>query len=72
MPCPMHRDRINHPPHSIARCRELIAVAVSQIDGDPIVGDRVLALSWSLRALVARMNGIVEIDAGENGENVGL
>jgi hypothetical protein len=24
------------------------------------------------RALVARMNGIVEIDAGENGENVGL
>src|SRR5262245_11117523 len=33
-------DRMDHPPDSVSRCRELIAVAVSQIDGDPIVGDR--------------------------------
>ena len=32
-------DRIDHPSDSVSRCRELIAVAVSQIDGDPIVGD---------------------------------
>jgi len=31
---------MDHPPDSVSRCRELIAVAVSQIDGDPIVGDR--------------------------------
>ena len=30
---------MDHPPDSVSRCRELIAVAVSQIDGDPIVGD---------------------------------
>jgi hypothetical protein len=30
---------MNHPPDSISRCRELIAVAISQIDCDPIVGD---------------------------------
>jgi len=30
---------MDHPPDIISRCRELIAVAVSQIDGDPIVGD---------------------------------
>ena len=35
-------DRIDHPPDSVSRCRELIAVAVSQIDGDPIVGDRLV------------------------------
>ena len=31
---------MDHPPDSVSRCRELIAVAVTQIDGDPIVGDR--------------------------------
>ena len=31
---------MDHPPHIVSRCRELIAVAVTQIDGDPIVGDR--------------------------------
>ena len=35
-------DLINHPSLSIARCRELIAVAVSQIDGEPIVSDRLV------------------------------
>ena len=35
-------NRIDHPPDSISRCRELIAVAVSQIDGDPIVSDRLV------------------------------
>ena len=29
----------DEPPDSVSRCRELIAVAVSQIDGGPIVGD---------------------------------
>ena len=33
-------DRIDHPRDGVSRCRELIAVAVSQIDGDPIVCDR--------------------------------
>ena len=33
-------DRIDHPPDSVSHCRELIAVAVSEIDGDPIVGNR--------------------------------
>ena len=31
---------MDHPPDSISRCRELIAIAISQIDGDPIVSDR--------------------------------
>ena len=35
-------DQMNHPPDGISRCRELIAVAISQIDGDPIVGDRLV------------------------------
>jgi hypothetical protein len=35
-------DRIDHLASSVSRCRELIAVAVSQIDGDPIVGDRLV------------------------------
>ena len=35
-------DRLNHLPDSVARCRELIAVAVSQIDGEPIVSDRLV------------------------------
>ena len=31
--------RINHLPHGITSCRELIAVAVTPIDRDPIVRD---------------------------------
>src|SRR5262245_41739723 len=34
--------RVDYLPDSISRCRELITVAVSQIDGDPIVGDRLV------------------------------
>jgi hypothetical protein len=34
--------RVDHPPHSITRCRELIAVAVAQIDRDPVVRDRLV------------------------------
>ena len=30
---------MDHPPDRVSRCRELIAVAISQTDGDPIVGD---------------------------------
>ena len=33
---------MNHPSDGVSRCRELIAVAVSQIDNDPIVGDRLV------------------------------
>ena len=33
---------MNHLTDSVSRCRELIAVAVSQIDDDPIVGDRLV------------------------------
>src|SRR5215472_16270644 len=36
------RDGMDHPPDSVSRCRKLITVAVSQIDGDPIVGDRLV------------------------------
>ena len=35
-------DGFNHLCCSIARCRELIAIAISQIDGDPIVSDRLV------------------------------
>lgn len=53
------KDRINHPPHSIARCRELIAVAVSQIDGDPIVGDRLV--DPALEITVAHFKKIIAL-----------
>jgi hypothetical protein len=33
---------MDHPPDSVSRWRELIAVAVSQIYGNPIVGDRLV------------------------------
>jgi len=32
----------DHPPHGITLCRELIAVAVAQIDRDPVVRDRLV------------------------------
>ena len=52
-------DRINHPPHGIARCRELIAVAVAQIDGDPIVGDRLV--DPALEITVANFKKIIAL-----------
>ena len=33
---------MDHPSDGVSRCREVIAVAVSQIDGYPIVGDRLV------------------------------
>ena len=50
---------INHLPESIARCRELIAVAVSQIDGDPIVGDRLV--DPALEITVAHLEKIIAL-----------
>jgi len=35
-------DRTDRLPDSISGCCKLVAVAVSQIDGDPIVGDRLV------------------------------
>ena len=50
---------INHLPESIARCRELIAVAVSQIDGDPIVGD--CLVDPALEITVAHLEKIIAL-----------
>ena len=52
-------DRIDHPPGSVPRCRELIAVAVSQIDGDPIVGDRLV--DPALEITVAHFKKIIAL-----------
>ena len=52
-------DRIDHPPDSVSRCRELIAVAVSQIDGDPIVGDRLV--DPALEITVAHFKKIIAL-----------
>ena len=52
-------DRIDRPPDSISRCRELIAVAVSQIDGDPIVGDRLV--DPALEIAVAHFKKIIAL-----------
>ena len=50
---------MNHPPDSVSRCRELIAVAVSQIDGDPIVGDRLV--NAALEITVAHFKKIIAL-----------
>ena len=52
-------DLIDHPSYSIARCREVIAVAVSQIDGDPIVCDRLV--DPALEITVAHIEEIVTL-----------
>jgi hypothetical protein len=52
-------DRMNHPPDNVSRCRELIAVAVSQIDGDPIVGDRLV--NAALEITVAHFKKIIAL-----------
>jgi len=69
-------DLIDHPSYSIARCREVIAVAVSQIDGDPIVCDRLV--DPALEITVAHIEEIVTLQcagrrypmAHENGEDL--
>ena len=38
--CQLAKSRVDHPPHGITLYRELIAVAVAQIDRDPVVCDR--------------------------------
>ena len=50
---------MDHPPDSVSRCRELITVAVSQIDGDPIVGDRLV--DPSLEITVAHFKKIIAL-----------
>ena len=52
-------DWIDHPPDSVSRCRELIAVAVSQIDGDPIVGDSLV--DPALEITVAHFKKIIAL-----------
>ena len=52
-------DPINCLSYSIARCREVIAVAVSQIDGDPIVSDRLV--DPPLEITVAHIQKIVAL-----------
>ena len=51
---------MNYPPDSVSRCRELIAVAVSQIDGDPIVGDRLV--DPALEITVAHFKKIIALE----------
>ena len=53
------RGPIDHSPDSVSRCRELIAVAVSQIDGDPIVGDRLV--NPALEITVAHFKKIIAL-----------
>jgi hypothetical protein len=50
---------MNHPPDGISRYRELIAVAISQIDGDPIVGDRLV--DPALEITVAHFKKIIAL-----------
>ena len=40
--CRLAKSRVNHPPHGITLCGELVAVAVAQIDRDPVVRDRLV------------------------------
>src|SRR5215468_8390838 len=50
---------MDHLPDSVSRCRELIAVAVSQVDGDPIVGDRLV--DPALEITVAHFKKIIAL-----------
>ena len=50
---------MDRPPDRVSRCRELIAVAVSQIDGDPIVGDRLV--DPALEITVAHFKKIIAL-----------
>src|SRR5215471_6012638 len=50
---------MDHPPDSVSRCRKLITVAVSQIDGDPIVGDRLV--DPTLEITVAHFKKIITL-----------
>ena len=50
---------MNHPSDGVSRCRELIAVAVPQIDGYPIVGDRLV--DPALEITVAHFKKIIAL-----------
>ncbi len=50
---------MNHPSDGVSRCREVIAVAVSQIDGYPIVGDRLV--DPALEITVAHFKKIIAL-----------
>ena len=55
----MAKCRVDHPPHGITRCGELIAVAVAQIDRDPVVRDRLVELA--LEIAVAYVEKIIAL-----------
>ena len=67
---------MDHPPDSVSRCRELIAVAVSQIDGDPIVGDRLvdpaleIAVAHFKKIIALQRSGCRNPMAHENAEDL--
>ena len=52
-------DRTDRLPDSISGCCKLVAVAVSQIDGDPIVGDRLV--NAALEITVAHFKKIIAL-----------
>ena len=58
-------DRANHLSCSIARCRELIAITISQIDGDPIVSDRLV--DPALEITVAHFKKIISLQRASRG-----
>jgi len=53
------KRRVDHPSCGVARCRELITVAVSQIDGDPVVSDRLV--NPALEITVAHIEKIIAL-----------
>ena len=69
--------RVDHPPHGITRCGELIAVAVAQIDRDPVVRDRLVELALEIavayragnRRRVRRKNHCAEVCRSPVSEN---
>ena|SRR5690349_13787983 len=70
------KEPINHPPDIVSRCRELITVAVSQVDSDPIVGDG--PVDPALEITVAHFKKIIALQRAcgrnpvphENSENL--
>ena len=50
---------VDHPPCGITRCRELISVAVSQIDCDPVVRNRLV--DSSLEIAIAYIEKIIAL-----------
>ena len=59
---------MNHPPDSVSRYRELIAVAVSQIDGDPIVGDRLVDPALEITVALRKNNCVAASRSQESND----